>query len=722
MGKLSFQSQSLRCLFLITFIGFPFYSNAQFSPVISDIPDQQIQEGELFAEIDLNAAVSDPDNDNAQLSLNHLITQHLIVNIQNNIATVLTPDENWNGSEEIAFIVTDPDMHSDTDNARFTVTPVNDAPVVGDIPGQSVPEGSPFAAIHLDEYVTDVDNLLSDITWSRSVSSKLNVDSDAGHVATVLPAGTWTGSETLTFTATDASDASASDDAVFTIQQVESLPVAVNDSYTVDEGGSISTPAPGVLSNDSDADGDLLSAVRVTDPSHANSFNVNGDGSFTYVHDGSSASADAFTYVADDGKGQSTAATVNITVNPVNDNPVITDIPDVTINEGGNFNPISLNEFVSDEETPDNLLSWIATGNSNLNVEINDVTHVATVKAPTKKWNGSETLTFTVTDPQSGTDSDNASFNVLGVQEAPVTVADAYTVNEGAALTITAPGVLSNDTDGDGDPLTAVLVAGPSNGSSFSLNADGSFSYTHNGSETTTDAFTYYAFDGTSPGNTVTVTITINPVNDPPVTSDIPNQTINEEASFATINLDGYVTDPDNADNEITWTYSGNSSLSVSISPARVATITTPGTHWFGTETITFNAADPSNANSSDAATFTVNSLNDPPVLAGIETTALDYPEGSGPVQVTSTLTVTDVDNVIASAIVSISGNYLSDQDVLSFTNAFGITGSFNSSTGILTLTGSTSPGNYQLALRSVKYTNTSLSPSTLLRTVSFTV
>ncbi len=70
---------------------------------------------------------------------------------------------------------------------------------------------------------------------------------------------------------------------------------------------------------------------------------------------------------------------------------------------------------------------------------------------------------------------------------------DGYTVAEGGTLTVPAPGVLDGDVDPEGDTLTAVLVTGPANASSFTLNPDGSFTYTHNGSETTTDSFTYRA-------------------------------------------------------------------------------------------------------------------------------------------------------------------------------------------------------------------------------------
>ena len=91
-----------------------------------------------------------------------------------------------------------------------------------------------------------------------------------------------------------------------------------------------------------------------------------------------------------------------------------------------------------------------------------------------------------------------------------------------------------------------------------------------------------------------------------PVVSGIPDQTITEGQTFATINLDTYVTDPDNSDAQMTWTCSGNSQLTVSINASRVATISVPSPDWTGSETITFRATDPGSLYDDDAATFTV--------------------------------------------------------------------------------------------------------------------
>jgi hypothetical protein len=116
-----------------------------------------------------------------------------------------------------------------------------------------------------------------------------------------------------------------------------------------------------------------------------------------------------------------------------------------------------------------------------------------------------------------------------------------------------------------------------------------------------------------------------------------------------------------------------------------------------------------------------VNALNDAPVVT---TTAgnLSYTENAAATAIDPGLTVTDVDSAnLTGATVAITGNFASGQDVLAFTNQLGITGNFNSGTGVLTLIGTTTVANYQTALRSVTYANTSDNPSTSTRTVTFT-
>src|SRR5204862_412058 len=142
------------------------------------------------------------------------------------------------------------------------------------------------------------------------------------------------------------------------------------------------------------------------------------------------------------------------------------------------------------------------------------------------------------------------NITINAVNDAPVAVNDSYNVDEGATLTPTAAlGVLANDTDVDTvhTSLTASLISGPAHASSFTLNADGSFTYVHDGSETTSDSFTYKANDGTLDSNVATVTITINPVNDAPVANN-DAYNVNEGATL-TVTAPGVLGNDTDAEN-----------------------------------------------------------------------------------------------------------------------------------------------------------------------------
>jgi VCBS repeat-containing protein len=112
------------------------------------------------------------------------------------------------------------------------------------------------------------------------------------------------------------------------------------------------------------------------------------------------------------------------------------------------------------------------------------------------------------------------SLTVTAANDVPVAVGEAYGATEDVALAVPAlTGVLANDTDVDGNPLTAILVSGVSNGT-LTLNANGSFNYVGNANYSGTDSFTYKVNDGTVDGNTVTVNLTVNAANDAPVAND----------------------------------------------------------------------------------------------------------------------------------------------------------------------------------------------------------
>jgi Bacterial cadherin-like domain/RTX calcium-binding nonapeptide repeat (4 copies) len=138
-------------------------------------------------------------------------------------------------------------------------------------------------------------------------------------------------------------------------------------------------------------------------------------------------------------------------------------------------------------------------------------------------------------------------------------------------------------------------------------------------------------------------------------------------------------------------------------------------------KTISFRADDGDGYGAAATKDVTVGPPNTAPTVDADPTaTDLGYSENDGAVAVSPDLTVTDPDSGQAGATVSISGNHDATQDSLGFTDQNGITGAYDSGTGVLTLTGTASTADYQTALRSVTYTNSSENPSTASRTVSF--
>ncbi|RLD68229.1 MAG: hypothetical protein DRI98_12045, partial [Bacteroidetes bacterium] len=320
---------------------------------------------------------------------------------------------------------------------------------------------------------------------------------------------------------------------------VGDLPVAADDDFIVDEG---SLTTLGLAANDSDVDGDLdlASIVIISGPVNGSISSVNPNGSVDYTHDGSETIGDSFTYTIKDlADNTSNIATVALTINLQNDTPVVSDIPDETIAEGETFATINLDDYVSDEEDIDADIDWTYSGDVELTVDITD--RVATITIPDVDWFGIETITFTATDSGLLFAEDDATFDVLEVNDPPVALADSFTVLEGATDTLD---LADNDYDvDDGLDLTSIaIVTEPTYGSIF-INGDGTVDYTHDGSETTTDSFTYTIDDNAGiTSNVVTVNLTITPQDDPAVIS---GDTIYDGNEGDAVGGDLNATDPD---------------------------------------------------------------------------------------------------------------------------------------------------------------------------------
>ena len=309
-----------------------------------------------------------------------------------------------------------------------------------------------------------------------------------------------------------------------------------------------------------DPEGDSLTFTH--DSTSAFGGTITGSGSsVTYTPAADYCGPDSFNFTVDDGNGGTDPGTVSLTVTCVNDAPVTDlngtgsagfdttasfteDSPAVSVAPNTDLSDVDDTNLESATITltnhPDGASESLAvttTGTSITPGSYNSGTgvltlsgtdtkaHYQTVIRSLKYNNSSNTPDTTdrvvnvkVNDGDADSNEPHSTVSVAAHNDAPVATADTYSVNEDATLSVAAPGVLGNDTDSDSASITAVLVSAPTNAQSFLLNADGSFDYAPNPDFAGADSFTYKPNDGTVDGNTVTVDITVNAVNDAPVT------------------------------------------------------------------------------------------------------------------------------------------------------------------------------------------------------------
>jgi len=296
------------------------------------------------------------------------------------------------------------------------------------------------------------------------------------------------------------------------------------------------------------------------------------------------------------------------------DDPEVEDIPDQVIEEGDSFDKIKLNKYLDDDG--DGKVKWSFTGNVELSVSISK-RNDAKITTPHRSWTGTETIIFTATDKSGESDSDAARFTVNGKNDPPTVenITD-QTIAEGDGfVSFDLDNFVADDQDADSNIAWTYsgnheLVVEIDHASHVvKVTAPGP---DWNGSETIT--FTATDTGGLSDMDSARFRVTA--VNDPPVIGNISDQTIAEGAGFASFDLDNFVADDQDADRDITWTYSGNRELMVAIDhTSHVVKITTPGPDWNGSETITFTATDTGGLSDMGSAGFRVTAVNDPPVI-----------------------------------------------------------------------------------------------------------
>ncbi len=299
--------------------------------------------------------------------------------------------------------------------------------------------------------------------------------------------------------------------------------------YTVDEDTTLSVADDhGVLVNDYDPNvptPDPITAVLLAGPSHVSgvggSFSLDANGGFTYHATLNYNGTDTFTYRAYDGGlySSSSGATVTVHIIPVNDAPVAVADPSYVVTQGGSLNVAAAGVLANDTDVDFDPLTAVLNSGPTHIVNPSDFTLNSDGSfdyTPDPAFAGNDTFTYFAND---GTvDSALPATVTIKVNGPPVAIDDTYNVNEDTLLSVPLPGVKSNDTDPNGDPLTAILDTPPSTflPGSWSFN-NGAFTYRGAANWSGSDSFTYHVIDtGGLVSNTATVTINVFTQDDPP--------------------------------------------------------------------------------------------------------------------------------------------------------------------------------------------------------------
>ena len=283
-------------------------------------------------------------------------------------------------------------------------------------------------------------------------------------------------------------------------------PVAGADAATSLEDGSV---AIDFLSNDTDADGDVITFTLTTDPANG-TWTDNGDGTGTYTPNADFFGTDSFTYTIDDGYANAEVGTVTIEVTGTPDAPVAVDDAAITTNTSQAVVNVFANDYDPDGDEP----FYLSAISNPANGVASFQTDGTVTYTPNEGFVGQDVITYSITDGASGVFAQaTVTITVTGALAGPVAADDTSTTAEETAVTVA---VLSNDVDPQGDALTVATFTQGANGM-VAAGESGTLVYTPAADFNGTDTFTYTATDGADTSSAVTVTVTVSAVNDAPV-------------------------------------------------------------------------------------------------------------------------------------------------------------------------------------------------------------
>ncbi|MEJ8566784.1 Ig-like domain-containing protein [Elongatibacter sediminis] len=489
-----------------------------------------------------------------------------------------TPNLNFSGADSFTFKANDGTEDSPAATVGITVNQVNDAPVANS-QSVSTPEDT-ARAITLSGSDVDGDPL----TFSVDTGPANGSLSGTAPNLTYTPDADYNGPDSFTFVTNDGTVDSTPATVTITVGAVNDPPTANAQSVNTDEDIALPITLTG-----SDLDGDPLSFAIVTQPS---SGVLSGTPpNITYTPNLNFSGADSFTFKANDGTEDSPAATVGITVNQVNDAPVANSQSVSTPEDTARAITLSGSDVDGDP-----LTFSVDTGpaNGSLSGTAPNLTYT-----PDADYNGPDSFTFVTNDGTVDSTPATVTLTVSAANDPPAANAQAISTPEDTARALTLSG-----SDPDGDPLSFAIESNPSNGNLSGTPPN--VTYTPNANFNGGDSFTFSANDGTLDSTPATVTITVDPVNDPPVAD--PQSVSTPEDTPQAMTLTGSDVDGDALSFAIA-TGPANGSLSGSAPNVTY----TPDLDYTGPDRFTFTANDGAVDSAAATVNITVGAVNDPP-------------------------------------------------------------------------------------------------------------
>lgn len=429
----------------------------------------------------------------------------LLLNPDNTVT--YTPNQGYFGSDSFVYTIINSDGQTST--ATVTITVNQNQPPVANNDSFSLNEDS---QITYNIAANDTDN------ENRLNTESISIQTQPVHGTVTLlsvgdinyqPNADYYGSDSFTYTICDQDgNCSAPANVSITVNPINDIPVGVSDDAVVDEDSQVDIA---VLGNDTDTDNDTLSICPDSITAAANgSTLLLFNGSIRYEPYPNYYGQDSFTYQVCDGNGgASEPVTVNINVNSINDVP--TGNPDSEVVEVNTSVEIFVLANDTDEDGDELTFcenSLFGGVHGSIALSANGVLY-----SPDYNYIGNDSFIYRVCDGESESDNITVTIDILPVNEAPVASPDSATTNEDENVLID---VLANDEDSNNDTLTFCegSISFPQNGNAVIEN--GKILYTPNPNFNGQDSFTYRACDMLESSETVTVTVTVNPINDVP--------------------------------------------------------------------------------------------------------------------------------------------------------------------------------------------------------------